>query len=268
MTYTLPFSRRALTATAFACLCMTTAPVQASDNAQVTLLHGWRMENGHHMAALRISLADGWHTYWRAPGDAGIPPRFDWNGSQNVASLDLHWPTPDVYAQNGMRYVGYNGDVVLPIEISPRANGDILLDGTIEFGVCDDICVPMSAQLRIDLSNTGKKGDYPAITAALKDAPQQVTGAMCDATPIKDGIKIAASLDVPSLGAGEVAVIEHPDASIWVSEAMVTRQGGQLTAVSELVPTQAAPFMVNRSDLIITVIGNGMAYEARGCSGR
>ena len=57
-----------------------------------SVLTGWRMENGHHMAALRITLAPGWKTYWRAPGEAGIPPRFDWTGSDNLSAVTVHWP--------------------------------------------------------------------------------------------------------------------------------------------------------------------------------
>ncbi len=163
------------------------SPLRAAEHAELTVLHGWRMDNGHHMAALRISLAEGWHTYWRAPGDAGIPPRFDWGASQNIAGLKVVWPTPEVYAQNGMRYVGYEGDVVLPIEIIPAANGAIHLDGTIEFGVCDDICIPMSAHVRMDLNDTQTTDRDPDIAASLANIPQQVTGAVCEATPITDG---------------------------------------------------------------------------------
>ncbi|WP_439103435.1 protein-disulfide reductase DsbD domain-containing protein [Celeribacter marinus] len=269
MTHTPLFLRHALAVTAIACFAVTAAPANAADQAQVSVLNGWRMGNGHHMAALRISLADGWHTYWRAPGDAGIPPRFDWSASKNVSGVQVHWPTPDVYAQNDMRYVGYEGEVVLPLEIRPTASGAIHLEGVIEFGVCDDICIPMTAQLRLDLDGTAPQSDYPAITASLNDAPTRITDAKCDAAPIEDGLKVTVTLGVPSLGAREIAVIEHPDAAIWVSEAMTTRKDAStLTAVSELVPPHAKPFMVNRSDLTITVIGNGTAYEARGCTGR
>ncbi|MCX8508161.1 MAG: protein-disulfide reductase DsbD family protein, partial [Rhodobacteraceae bacterium] len=48
------------------------------------ILPGWRTESGSQMAALRLTMAPGWKTYWRAPGDAGIPPRFDWTGSANL----------------------------------------------------------------------------------------------------------------------------------------------------------------------------------------
>ena len=71
-----------------------------------TLLPGWRMENGHQMAGLSLTLSPGWKTYWRSPGEAGIPPLFDWSGSDNIASVRLHWPSPSVFHTNGMHMAG------------------------------------------------------------------------------------------------------------------------------------------------------------------
>ena len=45
-------------------------------------------------AGVEIRLKSGWHTYWRYPGDAGVPPRFDFTGSQNVKAVDVLWPAP------------------------------------------------------------------------------------------------------------------------------------------------------------------------------
>jgi DsbC/DsbD-like thiol-disulfide interchange protein len=78
------------------------------------------MENGGHMAAVELQLAPGWKTYWRSPGDAGIPPSFDWSGSENVKSVRLHWPAPEVFEANGMQTIGYHERLVLPVEITPR----------------------------------------------------------------------------------------------------------------------------------------------------
>src|SRR6056297_2127380 len=80
----------------------------ADDMVNVSVLPGWQMSDGRHMAALRFSREDGWKTYWRAPGDAGIPPRFDWSGSGNLARVALHWPAPKVFDSYGLRTVGYD----------------------------------------------------------------------------------------------------------------------------------------------------------------
>ena len=80
--------------------------------AQVEVLPGWRAANGDHIAGLRITLAPGWKTYWRAPGDAGIPPIFSFTGSQNIQAVAPHWPVPEVFDSNGVQTIGYHDGVV------------------------------------------------------------------------------------------------------------------------------------------------------------
>ena len=75
----------------------------AGGQAAVGTLDGWRQPDGSRLAAVEIRLAPGWHTYWRVPGDAGIPPSFDWSGSSNLASVAYEWPRPEIFDSFGMR---------------------------------------------------------------------------------------------------------------------------------------------------------------------
>lgn len=238
---------------------------------RVTLLPGWSTERGTRMAALSIQLAPGWKTYWRAPGDAGIPPRFDWTGSRNLASVAFHWPRPEVHVTNGFRSIGYRDRLVLPVELTPaRPGAPIRLKADLEIGVCQDICVPYRAALDTELVPGGRRD--PAITAALSDRPATAREAgvgrvACEVTPTADGVRLTAQIDMPRLGPDEVAVFELPDQAIWISEAANHRDGARLTAVSDVVPPPGAPFLLDRSDLRITVLGGGRAVELSGCPG-
>jgi DsbC/DsbD-like thiol-disulfide interchange protein len=58
-----------------------------ADMVQIRILPGWSRDDGSHMAALHLILAPGWKTYWRAPGDAGIPPMMDLEGSDNLSDI-------------------------------------------------------------------------------------------------------------------------------------------------------------------------------------
>jgi DsbC/DsbD-like thiol-disulfide interchange protein len=253
-------------------LSASTIPARAKDPidtmAEVSLLPGWTMANGHYMAALHVKLAPGWHTYWRAPGTAGIPPQFDWSGSRNIASADFHWPIPDIYEQNGMQYLGYETELVLPIEFTPSGAGPMTVNGGVTIGVCDEVCMPFAAVLRGAFEIDQPAQNTDKIKAALKHQPKHISGARCTAKAIDDGIAITATLNAPKLGALEMAVIEHPDPNVWVSESMSSRAGRIVTIESDMVPEQAAPFFVDRSQLRITLIGaGGKAFEAKGCSG-
>lgn len=230
---------------------------------------GWQEQDGAHMTALHLSLAPGWKTYWRSPGDAGIPPSFDWTGSENLRAVTFHWPRPHVFHLNGMKTVGYHDELVLPIEVTPiDPSMPVRLKGTVDLGVCSDICIP--ASLPFDATVQGKGAPDPLITAALDDRPVSaksagLAGIGCAVDPIADGLRITATLALPHAGGEETVVFESATAGIWVSESEATRQGGTLTAAADLVPPNGAPFALDRSSVTVTVISDTRAVEIKGC---
>ena len=135
------------------------------------MLPGWRTDDGTHMAGFQISLAPGWKTYWRVPGDGGIPPRFAWDGSENMSGVDFHWPVPDVSHINNLRSIGYDGIVVIPFEVGLEdVFADARVAGQVQIGVCEEICVPVTLSFDADLAADGRRD--PAIIAALVDRPK------------------------------------------------------------------------------------------------
>ncbi|MEE4186933.1 MAG: protein-disulfide reductase DsbD domain-containing protein, partial [Roseobacter sp.] len=119
------------------------------------ILPGWVMSDGSRMAAVRITLEPGWKTYWRAPGDAGIPPRFDWSRSRNLETVAISWPAPKVFDQNGMRSVGYEDTLVIPLHIKAKEpDTAVRLRVTLDMGVCADVCIPHQMKLDATLDTT------------------------------------------------------------------------------------------------------------------
>ena len=256
-----------------ACLAGGAAPVaaqSASDYVQAEILPGWRAADGSHVAGLRLTLKDGWKTYWRAPGDAGIPPHFDWRGSRNLSSVHVEWPTPSQIRQGGLTTIGYDRTVTLPLRIQPRRTGtDIRLTGTIDMGVCKDVCVPVNLSVAQDLGTDGS-GPDPVIVAALAERPYSAAEAgvgpvTCRLSPIEDGLSLRAVIDMPSLGAGELAIFETGDPNIWVAPSKTRREGERLVAETTLHHVAGGSFAVQRSDLRITVLGPGSAADIHGC---
>ena len=238
---------------------------------QADILPGWRNSDGSHMAAIRITLNPGWKTYWRAPGDAGIPPRFDWGGSRNLRGLDMTWPTPHVFLQNGMRSIGYKQELILPVRITPKsANKPIRLKAMLDIGVCRDICVPQQIAIKAELPPVGERD--ARIAAALADRPLSASeaglrGITCRISPTRDGLKLTAQIDMPSAGGTEVTVIETGDPKIWIAEGTTRRQGGALVAETEMMHVEGKPFILDRSALRFTVLGARHAVDIQGCSG-
>ena len=240
------------------------------DVAQIEVLPGWQTASGTQMAAMRLTLAPGWKTYWRAPGEGGIPPAFGWAGSQNIAATQFHWPTPEVIDQNGMRSFGYHDSVVIPIEITPTVPGAIThLQGEVEIGVCLDICVPMRLTFSADLPPETHRD--VAIATALFDNPMSgaeagLTRVTCAVEPGDGGIWVTTVMDLPATGDPEVVVIEAGDPQVWVSEPQVSRQGGTLSARAEMVHVTGQSFALNRAAVRITVLGTDRAVDIQGCS--
>jgi DsbC/DsbD-like thiol-disulfide interchange protein len=81
----------------------------ADEVVEVSLIEGWRMENGRHMAGIRIALAPGWKTYWRAPGEGGVPTVLRLRSAEGIDGMAIHWPRPEVFFTNGIRSIGYQG---------------------------------------------------------------------------------------------------------------------------------------------------------------
>ncbi|MAB87818.1 MAG: hypothetical protein CML51_11120 [Rhodobacteraceae bacterium] len=104
------------------------------------LRSGWLKSNGQYTAALEIHLAPGWKTYWRAPGDTGFPPQFDFSGSRNAQELEIIWPAPILFGPQDMWSIGYSGHVVLPLLVQPSDPQSLVeLNIKASLGICDDI---------------------------------------------------------------------------------------------------------------------------------
>ena len=240
-----------------------------NDYIRLDILDGGTTARGTQLAGLRLTMAPGWKTYWRSPGDAGIPPVFDWGGSDNLQAVAITWPSPVAFEQSGMRSIGYKDSVVLPVELTPRVAGQpIRLRGVVDLGVCHDVCIPQ--QLGFDLLLDPDAPRHAAISAALANRPYSaaeagVTAVACTLAPTPDGLGLTARITMPPAGGREVAVIEPGNPRIWASEAQTSRSGNVLTATSELMHSEGGAMAIDRKALRLTVLGESHAVDIRGC---
>ena len=256
-------------------LCASALPAVAQtsfdDVVTTDVLQGWDLPDGRRLAAVRLSLAPGWKPYWRAPGDAGIPPHFDWSRARNLGDVAITWPTPRVYVQNGMRSIGYKGEVVIPMHVTPAKPGKpVRLRATLSMGVCADVCVPHKGKIDTMLDVPDPR-PTPAIVAALADAPYAaseagVRSATCHLRPTDHGMEIEAHVALPHTGGTEVAVIETGTAGLWISEARTRREGDTVVAVSEMIHPDGGAFGIDRSAVRITILGGDYAVDVKGCT--
>jgi DsbC/DsbD-like thiol-disulfide interchange protein len=137
--------------------------------SRVRLLDGGH-DGGGLLAALVIELHPGFKTYWRTPGDSGVPPTFDWAASTNVAAVEPLWPAPTRFDDAGGVSYGYRDRLVLPLRVRLHNPGrPARLAGAVDYGVCHDICIPARAEVALDLS--GKAPPPAEIAQALAQVP-------------------------------------------------------------------------------------------------
>ena len=129
-----------------------------------------KIENGAKIlrAGVEIRLSPGWKTYWRYPGDSGVPPNFDFGKSDNVKSVSVRWPAPQLFVDSEGNTIGYKDGVTLPLAIVPKEPGrPVTLRLNVDYAICEKLCVP--AQARAELTLPGQPS--PALAAADKLVP-------------------------------------------------------------------------------------------------
>lgn len=127
-------------------------------------------------AGVEIRLDDGWKTYWRNPGDAGIPPRFDWTGSTNLAAAEVLYPAPHRFPDPGGQSIGYKNVVVFPVRLTPADPGEpIRIKLQLDYAACATLCVPAEADLALTVA---AESSAPAIelAEALNRVPRKEGG--------------------------------------------------------------------------------------------
>ncbi len=148
---------------------------QPQPHAAARLVAGASAKAAPLRAGIELRLDPGWKTYWRYPGDSGVPPTLDFAGSVNVESATALWPAPERFADGaGGHSIGYQGDVVLPVRVVPKdAAKPTSLHAKVAYAICGKLCVPAEATL--DLALAAKAGaEEPALAAAEARVPRRV----------------------------------------------------------------------------------------------
>ena len=119
-------------------------------------------------AGVQIRLKAGWHTYWRYPGDSGVPPQFDFTGSQNVKQVHVLWPAPQRLSEDGGVSIGYAHDLTLPLHVVPQdLSKPVALKMKLDYAICEKMCVPAVAKAELTLAS-GPVSQDATLTAAFE----------------------------------------------------------------------------------------------------
>lgn len=138
--------------------------------------------NAPLQAGVEVKLAPGWKTYWRYPGDSGVPPRFDFAGSDNVKSVTIGWPAPHRFSDESGSSIGYKADVIFPLRIVPQDPAKpVRLHLNLDYAVCEKLCVPAEGHAEVVLDGAASRF---ADTLAAAEAAVPKPAHIGDAAPL------------------------------------------------------------------------------------
>jgi DsbC/DsbD-like thiol-disulfide interchange protein len=167
-----------LAALALAAAALAAQNAAAVPSARMRLVAAMGLDQGVYHVAAEIELPPKAITYWRDPGEAGVPPKFSFEGSQNVAMAEAFYPSPSRIEEDGIEAFGYRGGVVFPIRVAPKnAAEPSVLKLTLDYAVCESICVPVRSEAEITLPAQNADGANEFVAAAQARVPAKLAPA-------------------------------------------------------------------------------------------
>jgi len=220
------------------------------------------------LGGIAFQLQPGWKTYWRTPGDSGVPPRFDFSKSENIDAVTILWPAPTEFDDGaGGHSLGYHDQIVLPLRIvAKNADKPVTLRAAVNYAVCEKLCIPVEANPELAFTSVASTEDS-ALFAALDTVPKPAN--IGDPNPLtirdvkRDG-KTTVLIDVVApADAGKVGLFVEgptPDWSLPVPKPVEHSPPGVKRFSFELdgLPPGANP---EGAALKLTLVGGDRSYE-------
>ncbi|HMI11105.1 MAG TPA: protein-disulfide reductase DsbD domain-containing protein [Bradyrhizobium sp.] len=242
------------------------SPWQRDGHSAVRLLAGSR-SGAVLLGGIAFQLQPGWKTYWRTPGDSGVPPRFDFSKSENIEAVTILWPAPTKFDDGaGGHSLGYKNQIVLPLRIvAKNADKPVTLRADINYAVCEKLCIPVEAIAELAFASVASTEDS-ALFAALDTVPKPAN--IGDPNPLtirdvkRDG-KSSVLVDVATSDTREVSLFVEgptPDWALPVPTLLEPSPPGVKRFSFELdgLPPGAKP---EGAALKLTLVGGDRAYE-------
>lgn len=184
-------------------------------------------------AALQIEPEPGWITYWREPGESGIPPQVTLSPDSKASIVRIAYPAPKLIALGAIREIGYAAPISLPIDF--RANGAGKLDITAFVGVCKDICIPFQVDLSVALPQAGlaEPADLAIVDAAKAALPEAPSAdfAVQSHSLSEDGKALSLHLALPEDGDVVPQIyLTGPSGYVFFKQAGARRTGRDVDA--------------------------------------
>jgi DsbC/DsbD-like thiol-disulfide interchange protein len=239
-------------------------------HSAIRILSGGAGRGQVQLAGVEMRLKPGFKTYWRSPGDSGVPPVFDWSGSQNLGSITVLWPAPERFSDGAGSSIGYHGEVVFPVHVTAAdPKKPVKLALRLDYAVCEQMCIPARGEtaLTLGLPNTaqtrrleGFEERVPLSAAPGEAADRLSTTAIAVIQSDKEQL-LRFKVAVPTGGVLTDAFVEGPDLWMFGAARLGDMTDGQV--VIDIPVTDRPKNHQGATPLIVTLAGAPRAVEFR-----
>jgi len=219
-------------------------------------------------AGIEIKMQPGWKTYWRYPGDSGVPPRFDFSGSENLKDAKVLFPAPHLFTDETGRSLGYKNSAIFPLVIAPQQPGKpVRLRMKIDYAVCEKLCVPAQGSAELTLGSGGSARNADLIAAEIR-VPKVVAATQIGLTArrVNAGPKPMVAVDLAAPAGQMVELYVEGPTPEWALPIPAPAQGAPTGRVHFTFELDGLPPGVDpkgKFDLTFTVVTGERALEVK-----
>ena len=240
------------------------------ENIEISFLKAWDSKEAT-LYALFIKMKKNWKTYWKYPGDSGFSPEFKIIESNNLKKIEISWPTPKVFFENGSVINGYKKELILPIFFYKEKSSK-KIDFKLNFlmGFCDDICIPI--KFIINSKNALKTNELKnkLVSNSLEKMPQDLSNSEnlieCEVKKINKKMKLISKFDnnfFSNNNSIDQLILEYLDGQIWFSEISKTNERFEFLSIINSLDDNN--FFLDKSKIKYTIITRSGGFQQKGC---
>ena len=240
------------------------------ENIEISFLKAWDSKEAT-LYALFIKMKKNWKTYWKYPGDSGFSPEFKIIESNNLKKIEISWPTPKVFFENGSVINGYKKELILPLFFYKEKSSK-KIDFKLNFlmGFCDDICIPI--KFIINSKNALKTNELKnkLISNSLEKMPQDLSNSKnlieCEVKKINKKMKLLSKFDsnfFSNNNSIDQLILEYLDGQIWFSE--ISKTNERFEFLSTINSFEDNNFFLDKSKIEYTIITRSGGFQQKGC---
>ena len=240
------------------------------ENIDISFLKAWDSKEAT-LYALFIKMKKNWKTYWKYPGDSGFSPEFKIIESNNLKKIEISWPTPKVFFENGSVINGFKKELILPIFFYKEKSSK-KIDFKLNFlmGFCDDICIPI--KFIINSKNALKTNELKnkLVSNSLEKMPQDLSNSKnlieCEVKKNNNKINLISKFDgnfFSNNDAIDQLILEYLDGQIWFSE--IKKNNESFEFISIINSFEDNNFFLDKSKIKYTIITRSGGFQQIGC---